>query len=582
MLDLRPSGRGRRRRSRLRGSARLSLAALAALAALAVAAPTAGAVSGAAFTTVNEAVDGAGHCQNGNPAVNCNIYDGKQFVWLNGGPAAAALGDGTYFFAVLVPGGQLDPNDGGAKNLSDGANGTFQTRTFSVAGGTVSYPTPPGTHDFADNKIRLMPYDDTTNPGGVYILAICSLAKGYPVNPSTCKYDAFKVQAGEVVKEDLAVEKTAAGTFKRTFDWTVRKTVDGQSSVAYNASAKTLNYQVVYTKNGPTESDFAVSGDITVTNSNAFDVQGVNVSDSLDDVAATSCRVSDGTYTDGDGLQQTVSAGNGTIPALTTVDYAYSCSPADRSATQNTATVTWTAFGSPNSSAEASADVTFTATTVHDCVTVSDTNTAAGLPSDPICASQTFLYTITVNVTNRCVTIDNTAAFVATDDPNHTGSSSTRARVCGPITNGFTLGFWSNQNGEKALNACPGGGMAGALAYLSSLNLVNGKAIDFNPTTYTSFKNWLLAADATNMSYMLSAQMTATALNVRCAGMNGDALIAHPLNGSAISISALIDEANGFLATYKNTTKSGDARDKATAYKNAFDNLNNNRVFAVV
>src|SRR5919202_5838365 len=158
MLDLRPSGRGRRRPPRLRGSARLSLAALAALAALAVAAPTAGAVSGAAFTTVNEAVDGAGHCQNGNPAVNCNIYDGKQFVWLNGGPAAAALGDGTYFFAVLVPGGQLDPNDGGAKNLSDGANGPFQTRTFSVAGGTVSYPKPPGTHDVADNKIRLMPY----------------------------------------------------------------------------------------------------------------------------------------------------------------------------------------------------------------------------------------------------------------------------------------------------------------------------------------------------------------------------------------------------------------------------------------
>src|SRR5690349_16840121 len=68
-------------------------------------------VTGAAFTTVNESVDGTGHCQNGNPNVNCNIYDGKQFVWLNGGPSTAYVGDGTYFFAVLDPGGQADPND---------------------------------------------------------------------------------------------------------------------------------------------------------------------------------------------------------------------------------------------------------------------------------------------------------------------------------------------------------------------------------------------------------------------------------------------------------------------------------------
>jgi hypothetical protein len=124
--------------------------------------------------------------------------------------------------------------------------------------------------------------------------------------------------------------------------------------------------------------------------------------------------------------------------------------------------------------------------------------------------------------------------------------------------------------------------MAGALAYLSSLNLVDGKGSDFNPTNFTQFRNWLLAADATNMSYMLSAQMAATALNVRCAGMDGTAFIAHPLTGAPVRIADLIAEANTFLATNKNTTKAGAARDKATAYKNAFDNLNNNRVFAVV
>ena len=132
-------------------------------------------VTGAAFTTVNENVDDAGHCKNGSPNVNCNIYDGKEFVWLNGGPSTAYVGDGEYFFAVLVPGGQPNPNDGGAKNLSDDYD-AYGDRTFSVTGGTVDYS---GPHDFDSNKIRLMSYapaasftivgasDSTTEPAWI-------------------------------------------------------------------------------------------------------------------------------------------------------------------------------------------------------------------------------------------------------------------------------------------------------------------------------------------------------------------------------------------------------------------------------
>jgi hypothetical protein len=152
------------------------------------------AVSGAGYTTVNPAVDGPNHCKNGNPGVNCNIYDGKQYVWLNGGPAANGLGpDGQYFFAVLAPGGQPNPNDGGPKNLSDDFD-TFNNRTFTVTGGEVS--AYAGTHTYDPPLIRLFPYADTTNPGGVYIMAICYLGDGYPVAPRDCKYDAFKVKQG--------------------------------------------------------------------------------------------------------------------------------------------------------------------------------------------------------------------------------------------------------------------------------------------------------------------------------------------------------------------------------------------------
>ena len=180
---------------------------------------TASAVSGAAFTTFNPWVDGLFKDVCKNSIINCNIYGSKPDVWLNGGPAANGLGpDGQYFFAVLVPGGQPNPNDGGPKNLSDDYD-LYTNRTFTVTNGEVSAYS--GTHDldsgnFIDpdrkycNKprgctpdgnpplIRLYPYADTWNPGGVYILAICSLADGYPVEPRDCKYDAFKVKEGQL------------------------------------------------------------------------------------------------------------------------------------------------------------------------------------------------------------------------------------------------------------------------------------------------------------------------------------------------------------------------------------------------
>src|SRR5919199_5295776 len=112
----------------LRLHAGLTLVAVAAAVAL-VTVPATFAVTGAAFTTVNEAYDGTGHCQNGNPNINCNIYDGKQYVWLNGGPSVAYVGDGSYFFAVLDPGAQADPNDGAAKLLS---TDSYTDRSFSV------------------------------------------------------------------------------------------------------------------------------------------------------------------------------------------------------------------------------------------------------------------------------------------------------------------------------------------------------------------------------------------------------------------------------------------------------------------
>jgi hypothetical protein len=182
----------------------------------------ASAVGGAAFTTYNPAVDGESKDVCKNSIINCNIYGAKEYVWLNGGPDANHLKpDGYYFFTVLEPGGQPNPNDQGGvpdKNLSDDFD-LYTNRVFKTEGGEVAEYN--GTHDLDSgapvngngNKtrdpdgnppfIRLFPYSDTTNPGGVYIMSICYLGETpdyplYPVEPRDCKYDAFKVREGKM------------------------------------------------------------------------------------------------------------------------------------------------------------------------------------------------------------------------------------------------------------------------------------------------------------------------------------------------------------------------------------------------
>jgi hypothetical protein len=127
---------------------------------------------------------------------------------------------------------------------------------------------------------------------------------------------------------------------------------------------------------------------------------------------------------------------------------------------------------------------------------------------------------------------------------------------------GKTLGFWSNKNGQKLVGSDD-------LALLRGLNLVNGGA--FNPTSYSQFRAWLLAATATNMAYMLSAQLAAMALNVYNGFVDGGAFYI-PYGGT---INALMAEANAELGLHP-TAYAGDAwRGYQEFLKNCLDALNN-------
>ena len=195
---------------------------------------TAGAVPRATFTTVNTHYDGSGHCQNGNPQVNCNIYEAAQYVWLNGGPAVAQLGDGSFVFAVVQPGGQQNPNDGSPGLLS---TDPYTNRTFSVSGGKLSYN---GTHAFDDNKIRLIPFAATPNPGGENILVICRLDNGIPVSPRDCKYDAFKVK-GNGSTDTTAPQGSTTTTSNPNEDTTT--TVAGETTTTTTEATTTTTIE---------------------------------------------------------------------------------------------------------------------------------------------------------------------------------------------------------------------------------------------------------------------------------------------------------------------------------------------------
>jgi len=111
-----------------------------------------------------------------------------------------------------------------------------------------------------------------------------------------------------------------------------------------------------------------------------------------------------------------------------------------------------------------------------------------------------------------------------TIDAQHCSAHVNFANVCSrPPQNGLTLGFWSNKNGMARLQADD----PAWRAMLNDLNLRNadGSAYQVSMSAsfedaFASFRTWILSANATNMAYMLSAQLAATELDVAYNNLN--------------------------------------------------------------
>jgi len=136
---------------------------------------------------------------------------------------------------------------------------------------------------------------------------------------------------------------------------------------------------------------------------------------------------------------------------------------------------------------------------------------------------------ISISLDSNAVVIDNSGTC---------DGGGTVSGTCSQLSGALTLGYYSNKNGQATITGTD-------LADLSSLNLVDGKGNAFAPTSPTQVKNWLLNAKATNMSYMLSAQLATLELNIDHNLVNPGLTVCEDTAGR--SIGQIVTDANTYL-----------------------------------
>jgi len=227
-----------------------------------------------------------------------------------------------------------------------------------------------------------------------------------PTNATTTIYDGWKGQFnlshGPCVR--LNVSKTANTSFERKYAWTIDKSVDDDSlTIPAGQDSVTANYTVTVDVDGGTDSNFNVSGTISITNPGPIAAIITGVSD---DLATPSCGV--------------------TFPYTLAVGASLQCTYSANLATGtdgiNHATVSVTQAGA-TFKAEKAYDFDQPTTVTDECADVSDTNVVLDpsqlcVPISPKPYVYTYSKTFYRDDLQPCDTpfeFPNTAAVAATD-----------------------------------------------------------------------------------------------------------------------------------------------------------------------
>ncbi|MBK6440844.1 MAG: hypothetical protein IPH27_05605 [Actinomycetales bacterium] len=240
------------------------------------------------------------------------------------------------------------------------------------------------------------------------------------------------------VGADVTVSKSGAGSYTRTYSWTIAKVAKAtQVNVAPNGDA-VFDYTVTATPAGYTDSAWTMAGTITVTNPNDFQSITVNVTDVPNVGGGATCTVAGGT-----GVALAPKGEEGDSKTLN-----YSCTAASQptyTSGTNTATATVTSGVTPTASVtSAPASITFTEGTsvdktvnVYDDKTVSGGSTLLGTATwNDTKTPTTFTYSVTQHPTavGTCTAYTNTAWIDRSLTPDPTASATVKACVGADLT----------------------------------------------------------------------------------------------------------------------------------------------------
>lgn len=184
----------------------------------------------------------------------------------------------------------------------------------------------------------------------------------------------------------LTMEKTAAGSFDRTFLWDIDKSASPASADIFFNDTQAFDYMIGVQNTGSADSKFAVNGTITLTNYfTGYDATGLTVADLMDDQTAATVDCAGATSVAG-GAQLACS---------------YSAAPGDATATLNTATADYVMHGKARSSS-AEAGVSWTANPIFDSISITDNFDGQGPVPLGTCSLATEPCTFTLSQTLDC------------------------------------------------------------------------------------------------------------------------------------------------------------------------------------
>lgn len=338
------------------------------------------------------------------------------------------------------------------------------------------------------------------------------------------------------IEYGLQVTKTAETTFKRTYNWNIVKSSSVSALTLSPGQVQAVPYTVTASVIGYTDSDWAVSGSIFVTNPAPFAQSIASVNDVVSDGinASVNCGVS---------FPYDLAAG-------ATLTCTYGAALPDGTDRLNTATATLVG-GAQYSGSAAVSFAAAAVTEIDECINVTDSLYGS---LGTVCASQspvTFNYTYNVGPYDVCgdYEVHNIASFV-TNDTGDTGWSEWTVDIsvpCGGCS--LTPGYWKTHSSF------------GPAPYDSTWALIGE-----NTAFYLSGKSWyqvLWTAPQGNAYYILAHAYIAARLN--------------QLNGADVSvISTQLTAATLFFENTTPTTPlSKSARAQVLAWATALDNYNN-------